>query len=164
MRHHLAPVGFVVLLNMANAAGAATRSTLPNEPVATASYYKKSVYDPTDAKIGEINDVLVDTTGKVTGLVVGVGVFLGVSNASRGQLVPVSGRRGGVNVDAHGAPSGKANFQALPVRGSASPCGNQDHEASASIEQRHQKAVLTRNKRLGGGLLLRLGRKVLIHA
>src|SRR5262249_7286243 len=81
-----APVGLVALLSIANAAGTATTSTLPNEPVATASYYKKSVYDPNDAKIGEINDVLVDTTGKVTGLVVGVGVFLGVGK--KAVIVP----------------------------------------------------------------------------
>lgn len=42
------------------------------------NYYKQTVYDPKEAKIGEIDDVLVDKGGKITGLVVGVGGFLGV--------------------------------------------------------------------------------------
>jgi PRC-barrel domain len=36
-----------------------------------------NVYDPSDNKIGEIMDVLVDREGKVTALIVGVGGFLG---------------------------------------------------------------------------------------
>jgi hypothetical protein len=74
---HVAAVGIVALLSMANVATGATISTLPSEKGAATSYYKKTVYDPSEAKIGEINDVLVDKTGKVTGLVVGVGGFLG---------------------------------------------------------------------------------------
>ncbi len=41
------------------------------------NYYKQNVYDPKESKIGSIDDVLVDKSGKVTGLVVGVGGFLG---------------------------------------------------------------------------------------
>ena len=41
-------------------------------------WYKQSVYDPADNKIGEIMDVLVDRDGKVTVLIVGVGGFLGL--------------------------------------------------------------------------------------
>lgn len=40
-------------------------------------WYKQSVYDPKDNKIGEIMDVLVDRSGRVTSLIVGVGGFLG---------------------------------------------------------------------------------------
>jgi sporulation protein YlmC with PRC-barrel domain len=36
-----------------------------------------TVYDPKDTKIGDIEDVLLDKSGKVTGLVLGVGGFLG---------------------------------------------------------------------------------------
>jgi sporulation protein YlmC with PRC-barrel domain len=39
--------------------------------------YKQAVYDPKETKVGDIDDVLVDKAGKVTGLVVGVGGFLG---------------------------------------------------------------------------------------
>ena len=35
-------------------------------------WYKQSVYDPSDSKIGEIMDVLMDRDGKVVALIVGV--------------------------------------------------------------------------------------------
>jgi hypothetical protein len=37
----------------------------------------EAVYDPKESRIGDIDDVLVDKSGKVTGLVLGVGGFLG---------------------------------------------------------------------------------------
>ena len=40
-------------------------------------WYKQDVYDPNDNKIGEIMDVLVDQSGTITALIVGVGGFLG---------------------------------------------------------------------------------------
>ncbi|MGO4512134.1 2'-5' RNA ligase family protein [Bradyrhizobium sp. 2TAF36] len=40
------------------------------------NYYKQAVYDPKESKIGDIDDVLVDKSGKI-GLVIGVGGFLG---------------------------------------------------------------------------------------
>jgi sporulation protein YlmC with PRC-barrel domain len=53
-------------------------STIPADSVTVTDWYKQNVYDPSDNKIGEIMDVLVDKTGKVTALIVGVGGFLGV--------------------------------------------------------------------------------------
>ena len=41
------------------------------------NWYKQNVYDPSDNKIGEIMDVLMDKEGKATALIVGVGGFLG---------------------------------------------------------------------------------------
>ena len=41
-------------------------------------YYNQNVYDVSDNKIGEINDLLVDNAGKVNAVIVGVGGFLGV--------------------------------------------------------------------------------------
>ena len=41
-------------------------------------WYKQNVYDPSDNKIGEIMDVLVDRDGKVSALIIGVGGFLGM--------------------------------------------------------------------------------------
>ena len=38
--------------------------------------YKQNVYDPSDNKIGDIDDVLIDKEGKVTALIIGVGGFL----------------------------------------------------------------------------------------
>ncbi len=41
-------------------------------------WYKQSVYDPSNSKIGEIKDVLLSQDGKVNALIVGVGGFLGM--------------------------------------------------------------------------------------
>jgi sporulation protein YlmC with PRC-barrel domain len=56
---------------------ATTMSAAPTESWTVTNYYKQAVYDPKESKIGDIDDVLVDKSGKVTGLVVGVGGFLG---------------------------------------------------------------------------------------
>jgi sporulation protein YlmC with PRC-barrel domain len=60
-----------------SALAAETMSAAPAESWTVTNYYKQSVYDPKETKIGDIDDVLVDKAGKVTGLVVGVGGFLG---------------------------------------------------------------------------------------
>jgi sporulation protein YlmC with PRC-barrel domain len=53
-------------------------SSVPANSVTVADWYKQNVYDPSDNKIGEIMDVLVDREGKITALIVGVGGFLGM--------------------------------------------------------------------------------------
>ena len=53
-------------------------SSIPANSVTITNWYKQSVYDPNDSKIGEIMDVLVDREGKATALIVGVGGFLGM--------------------------------------------------------------------------------------
>ncbi|MCP2219448.1 PRC-barrel domain-containing protein [Bradyrhizobium elkanii] len=71
-------IGCIMAAAFATAAHAAT--TMPAAPADSstiANYYKQNVYDPKESKIGTIDDVLVDKSGKVTGLVVGVGGFLG---------------------------------------------------------------------------------------
>lgn len=45
--------------------------------VTVTDWYKQTVYDPSDSKIGEIMDVLVTPDGKISALIVGVGGFLG---------------------------------------------------------------------------------------
>src|SRR6266481_9168222 len=52
-------------------------TNLPADSVTVPHWYKQNVYDPSDNKIGEIMDVLVDKSGKATALIVGVGGFLG---------------------------------------------------------------------------------------
>ena len=54
-----------------------TQRTIPANSYTVTDWYKQSVYDPKEAKIGEIMDVLVDKSGKVTSFIVGVGGFLG---------------------------------------------------------------------------------------
>jgi sporulation protein YlmC with PRC-barrel domain len=53
-------------------------TTLPQNPTTVTNYYKQNVYDPSDAKIGEISDVLVNKEGKVDAFIISVGGFLGV--------------------------------------------------------------------------------------
>jgi sporulation protein YlmC with PRC-barrel domain len=51
---------------------------IPANSATVTHWYKQSVYDPSDNKIGEIDDVLIDREGKATALIVGVGGFLGI--------------------------------------------------------------------------------------
>jgi sporulation protein YlmC with PRC-barrel domain len=53
-------------------------TTLPQDATTVSNYYKQNVYDPSDAKIGEISDVLLNKRGKVDAFMVAVGGFLGV--------------------------------------------------------------------------------------
>ena len=51
--------------------------SVPADSVTVTHWYKQNVYDPSDSKIGEIMDVLVDREGRATALILGVGGFLG---------------------------------------------------------------------------------------
>lgn len=65
-------------VTVAGAYAATTAMTAaPAESWTVTNYYKQAVYDLKESKIGDIDDVLVDKSGKVTGLVIGVGGFLG---------------------------------------------------------------------------------------
>jgi len=52
---------------------------MPADSMTVTDWYRQNVYDPKDNKIGQIMDVLVDKSGKVTSLIVGVGGFLGAA-------------------------------------------------------------------------------------
>src|ERR1700676_5468117 len=52
-------------------------SNIPANSATVTDWYKQTVYDPSDNKIGEIMDVLVSPDGRATALIVGVGGFLG---------------------------------------------------------------------------------------
>lgn len=58
-------------------AATTTMSAAPSGSWTITDYYKQDVYDPQQSKIGSVDDVLVDKSGKITGLVIGVGGFLG---------------------------------------------------------------------------------------
>jgi sporulation protein YlmC with PRC-barrel domain len=66
-------------------------SSLPANSVTVANYYKQNVYDPSDAKIGEISDVLVSKSGNVEAFIVSVGGFLGIGQ--KDVAVPFSAVR-----------------------------------------------------------------------
>jgi sporulation protein YlmC with PRC-barrel domain len=60
------------------AAGSADlMSNVSTSAKTVSDWYKQDVYDPSDSKIGKIDDVLVSDTGQVNALIVGVGGFLG---------------------------------------------------------------------------------------
>ena len=65
---------------------------LPADSTTVTNYYKQNVYDPSDAKIGEIMDVLVGKDGKVEAFIVSVGGFLGVGE--KDVAVPFSAVHG----------------------------------------------------------------------
>jgi sporulation protein YlmC with PRC-barrel domain len=52
-------------------------TTLPAGTTVT-NFYKQNVYDPSDSKIGDVDDMLIDKDGRVTALIIGVGGFLGM--------------------------------------------------------------------------------------
>jgi sporulation protein YlmC with PRC-barrel domain len=65
-------------------AGLATAQTMPAPVMSSApagktvtKYYKQSIYNPAQDKIGSVDDVIVSDSGQVTGFMVGVGGFLG---------------------------------------------------------------------------------------
>ena len=71
-------LGFVLSGALVSSAYAATTmSSTPTDSSTVTNFYKQAVYDPKESKIGDVDDVLVDKSGKVTGLVIGVGGFLG---------------------------------------------------------------------------------------
>jgi sporulation protein YlmC with PRC-barrel domain len=55
------------------------------------NFYKQAVYDPSDHKIGDVDDVLIDKEGRVTALIIGVGGFLGMGE--KDVAVPFSSVR-----------------------------------------------------------------------
>jgi sporulation protein YlmC with PRC-barrel domain len=80
--------GLLAAACVSGAYAATTMSAAPSESWTVTNYYKQSVYDPKESKIGDIDDVLVDKAGKVTGLVLGVGGFLGAGE--KDVIVPFS--------------------------------------------------------------------------
>jgi sporulation protein YlmC with PRC-barrel domain len=72
-------LGCILSAALASSVSAATTmSSAPAESWTVSNYYKQAVYDPKENKIGDIDDVLLDKSGKVTAVVVGVGGLLGV--------------------------------------------------------------------------------------
>ena len=67
------------------AAGFAVAQTMPAPLLSSpppgktvTRFYKQSVYDPAKDKIGTVDDVIVNDRGQISGLIIGVGGFLGV--------------------------------------------------------------------------------------
>ena len=78
MKSLLAFVLAAVTVGSAALADTATLDRLPGQSLTVTNWYKQSVYDPSNNKIGEVNDVLVTQDGKISALIVSVGGFLGM--------------------------------------------------------------------------------------
>jgi sporulation protein YlmC with PRC-barrel domain len=66
-------------------------NSIPANSATVTHWYKQNVYDPSDNKIGEIMDVLVDREGRATAMIIGVGGFLGMGE--KDVAVPFSAVR-----------------------------------------------------------------------
>jgi sporulation protein YlmC with PRC-barrel domain len=65
-------------------------TSLSGEPLTITNWYKQNVYDPSDNKVGEIEDVLVEQKdGHVAAFIIGVGGFLGIGE--KHVAVPFNG-------------------------------------------------------------------------
>jgi sporulation protein YlmC with PRC-barrel domain len=73
----LSAAAVAVLLASSAAYSAEMMSSVPSSSKTVTDWYKQDVYDPSNSKIGKIDDVLVSDSGQVNALVVGVGGFLG---------------------------------------------------------------------------------------
>jgi sporulation protein YlmC with PRC-barrel domain len=68
----------IAMLGVGGALAASnTASSIPSGAKTVTDWYKQSVYDRHESKIGSVDDVLLDESGKITTLVIGVGGFLG---------------------------------------------------------------------------------------
>src|SRR5690349_24409320 len=52
-------------------------TSIPSSSRTVTDWYKQNVYDPNQQKIGEIMDLLVNPSGQIDAVMVGVGGFLG---------------------------------------------------------------------------------------
>jgi sporulation protein YlmC with PRC-barrel domain len=72
-------VGTVMLASVAlGQAATQTMTSVPPQSVTVTDWYRQSIYDASNNKIGEVDDVLLSPDGKVSALIVGVGGFLGI--------------------------------------------------------------------------------------
>ena len=57
--------------------GPSTRfmATLPANGTTVTTYYKQNVNDPTDNKIGDVRDLIIDADGRIIAAMIGVGSF-----------------------------------------------------------------------------------------
>jgi hypothetical protein len=53
-------------------------SILPGDAKTVTFFYKQAVHDPSDYKIGDVDDLLVTKDGKISAAIIGVGGFLGI--------------------------------------------------------------------------------------
>ena len=52
--------------------------TNPSYQLLASDIYKANVYDPSEHKIGDVSDLMIDSNGNVTAAIISVGGFLGI--------------------------------------------------------------------------------------
>jgi hypothetical protein len=62
---------------------------LPGDTTSVTTYYGQNVYDPTDQKLGDVADLLVDKDGLIPVTIISVGGFLGLT--SKFVAIPFNG-------------------------------------------------------------------------
>ena len=122
-------------------AATTTLKAAPQESWTVTNYYKQAIYDPKESKIGDIDDVLVDKSGKVTGLVIGVGGFLGMGE--KDVIVPFTAVKTAkkndkwwltldeTKEDLKNAPGFKYDKASTTWVPKNNPCGQRSEEARA---------------------------------
>ena len=85
--------GALLISSVANAAGLMT--SVPSSSMTVTHWYKQDVYDESNTKIGEVMDVLLDQSGQVNAVIVGVGGFLGAGekDVDLDEIVALGSRR-----------------------------------------------------------------------
>ena len=58
-------------------AGHDVMTNVSSSSLTVTDWYKQPIYDKSDSKIGNIDDVLVDPNGQIDAVIIGVGGFLG---------------------------------------------------------------------------------------
>jgi sporulation protein YlmC with PRC-barrel domain len=51
--------------------------SVPSDSLTVTDWYKQPLYDPNNNKLGDVKDVLVDRSGKINAVILGVGGILG---------------------------------------------------------------------------------------
>src|SRR5689334_14195666 len=62
----------------AKVAPATMMTTVPGDGVSITHWYKKNVYDSSNSKVGEIDDIIANRQGQIVAFILGVGGFLGI--------------------------------------------------------------------------------------
>jgi sporulation protein YlmC with PRC-barrel domain len=81
MRHLTSAVAFAIGIStaaLAQTAGPTQAFITSPAGTTVTNFYKQNVYDQSDAKIGTVDDLLIDQQGRITAVLVGVGGFLGI--------------------------------------------------------------------------------------
>jgi hypothetical protein len=70
-------ISSAALAQTMSAGGPALMTNVPSSSLTVTDWYKQDIYNRSEAKIGDVKDVLVGPNGQINAVIVGVGGFLG---------------------------------------------------------------------------------------